>query len=154
MEGERYNLYMQTEKFKLRSAVYLLPIKDGKVLLSRRFNTGWMDGKYSLIAGHLDGNETVFEAMIREAFEEAKIVINKDDLIPATVIHRKSEVEYIDFFFVVNKWEGEPTIGEPNKCDDLSWYPLNNLPDNLLPYIKEAIENYKNKIAFFESGWN
>jgi len=144
---------MSEEKFKLCSAVYLLPIKDGKVLLSRRFNTGWMDGKYSLISGHLDGNETVFDAMIRESFEEANLVIDKKDLIPATVIHRKSDVEYIDFFFVVNKWSGQPIIKESNKCDDLSWFPLNNLPDNLLPFIREAIENYEDKIPFFESGW-
>jgi 8-oxo-dGTP pyrophosphatase MutT (NUDIX family) len=145
---------MPKEKFKLCSAVYLLPIKDGKVLLSRRFNTGWMDGKYSLIAGHLDGNETVFEAMVREALEEANLKIDKKDLIPATVIHRKSDVEYIDFFFVVNKWKGEPIINEPDKCDDMSWFSIDNLPDNLLPFIKDAIENYENKVAFFESGWD
>lgn len=145
---------MQKERFKIKVAVYLLLIKDEKVLLSRRFNTGWMDGKYSLISGHLDGNETVSTAMIRESFEEAKIKIKKEDLIPATVIDRNSDQEYIDFFFVSNKWIGEITIGEPEKCDDLSWFSIDNLPDNLLPYIKEAIENYKNKIAFFESGWN
>ena len=145
---------MQKERFKMRVAVYLLLIKDDKVLLSRRFNTGWMDGKYSLISGHLDGNETVSEAMIREAFEEAKIKIKKEDLIPATVIDRKSDEEYIDFFFVVNNWEGIPIIGEPEKCDDLSWFSIDNLPDNLLPFIKEAIENYRNKVAFFESGWD
>jgi 8-oxo-dGTP pyrophosphatase MutT (NUDIX family) len=145
---------MQKERFKLSSAVYLLPIKDEKVLLSRRFNTGWMDGKYSLIAGHLDGNENVFEAMVREAFEEANLTIDKKDLIPATVVHRKSDVEYIDFFFVVNKWKGEIKIKEIDKCDDLNWFSLGDLPENLLPFIKEAIENYKNKMAFFESGWN
>lgn len=145
---------MTTEKFKLRAAVYLLPIKDDKVLLSRRFNTGWMDGKYSLISGHIDGNETVFEAMVREAMEEAGLKIDPKDLIPATVIHRKSDVEYIDFFFVVKKWQGIPTIKEPNKCDDLSWHPLDNLPNNLLPFIVEALNNYQNKIAFFASGWD
>lgn len=144
---------MSKERFVLRVAVYLMLIKDGKILLSRRFNTGWMDGKYSLIAGHLDGGESVSTAMIREAFEEAKIVVDKKDLIPATVIHRVSNVEYVDFFFVAEKWQGDPVIGELDKCDDLSWFPLNELPDNLLPYIKEVIKNYQNKIAFFESGW-
>jgi len=145
---------MQKERFKLRVAVYLFLIKDNKILLSRRFNTGWMDGNYSLISGHLDGNETVSEAMIREAFEEAKIKIKKEDLIPATVIDRKSDEEYIDFFFVVNKWDGKIEIGEVEKCDDLSWFPIDKLPDNLLPFVKEAIEKYKDKVAFFESGWN
>jgi len=144
---------MQKERFKMRVAVYLILVKDNQILLLRRFNTGWMDGKYSLISGHLDGNETVSEAMIREAFEEAKIKIRKEDLIPATVIDRRSDEEYIDFFFVVNKWKGIPIIGEIEKCDDLSWFSIDNLPDNLLPFVKEAIENYKNKIAFFESGW-
>jgi 8-oxo-dGTP diphosphatase len=145
---------MKKDRFELRSAVYLILFKENKVLLSRRFNTGWMDGNYSLIAGHLDGDETVSQAIVREALEEAKIQINKDDLIPATVIHRKSDKEYIDFFFVAKSWIGEPKIGEPNKCDDLSWFSLDNLPSNLLPYVKEALENYKNKIPFFESGWN
>jgi len=145
---------MKKERFQLRAAVYLILVKSNQVLLSRRFNTGYMDGSYSLIAGHLDGNETVSEAIIREAFEEAKIKVDKDDLIPATVIHRMSDVEYVDFFFVLDKWVGTPTIGEPDKCDDLSWFSIDNLPDNLLPYVREAFENYKNKISFFESGWD
>ena len=145
---------MTSEKFLIRAAVYLILIKKDKILLSRRFNTGWMDGKYSLIAGHIDGKEPVSKAMIREAKEEAGIIINKKDLFPATVIHRYyPEQEYIDFFFVAKKWKGEPIIKEPNKCDDMSWFPLNKLPKNLLPYIKEALQNFKNKVAFFESGW-
>ena len=143
------------ERFRPKSAVYLMPIVDNKILLSRRFQTGWMDGFYSLIAGHLDGNESVNEAMIREAFEEAVIGVREEDLIPATVIHRKSpDEEYIDFFFVITKWQGEIVIGEPNKCDALDWYPVDELPENILPYIIDALENYKNKIAFSVSGWN
>jgi 8-oxo-dGTP diphosphatase len=145
---------MSDKRFTLRSAVYLFVIKNGRVLLSRRFNTGWMDGKYSLIAGHIDGGETVYDAMTREAYEEAGLKINKHDLEPATVLHRKStDREYIDFFFVVRKWEGRPVIGEPDKCDRLKWFSLNKLPDNLLPYIKEALDNYKNKTPFSLSGW-
>lgn len=145
---------MKKDRFELRSAVYLILFKDNKILLSRRFNTGWMDGTYSLIAGHLDGNETVSQAIIREAYEESKIKVKKEDLIPATVIHRKSDKEYVDFFFVTKNWMGEPENGELDKCDDLSWFSLDDLPVNLLPHVKEALENYKNKVPFFESGWN
>ena len=112
----------------------------------------WMNGKYSLIAGHIDGNESVSQAIIREAQEEAGIKIKKSDLELATVIHRMSpDREYIDFFFVGKKWIGSPTIMEPEKCDDMSWFSLNDLPKNLLPYIGEAISNYQNKISFSES---
>lgn len=110
---------------------------------------------YSLISGHLDGNETVNEAMIREAFEEANIKIDNHQLIPATVLHRKStDSEYIDFFYVIKEWEGEPSIGEPDKCDDLSWFPVESLPENTLPFIKEAIDNYNSNTAFSASGWD
>jgi ADP-ribose pyrophosphatase YjhB (NUDIX family) len=144
---------MTDERFMLRAAVYLILIRDGKTLLSRRFNTGWMDGKYSLVAGHLDGGETVSEAMIREAKEEAGIKVAKEDLKPVKVLHRKANTEYVDFFFVSEKWEGEPKIMEPNKCDDLSWFPLDNLPVNTLPYVKDVIENRNDGISFIESGW-
>ncbi|HVZ12481.1 MAG TPA: NUDIX domain-containing protein [Patescibacteria group bacterium] len=141
------------KRFLLRSAVYLIPIKDNKILLAKRFNTGWMDGMYSLISGHLDGNESVTSAIIREAYEEAKIKVAKNDLEPATVLHRKSDQEYVDFFFVTKRWDGEPSIGEPDKCDDLRWTLINDLPDNTLPYIKDVIDNYRNRVAFSESGW-
>lgn len=143
-----------SERFNFKAATYLMPLRDNEILLMRRFNTGWMDGMYSLIAGHLDGNESVHDAMIRESFEEAGIVILKDNLIPATVIHRKSiDDEYVDFFFAIKIWEGTPMICEVDKCDDLAWYPLDNLPENILPHVKEAIENYHKKIAFSASGW-
>lgn len=142
------------ERFKVKSATYLIPQRGTEILLSRRFNTGWMDGVYSLISGHLDGDESVHDAMIREAFEEAVVVIKKEDLIPATVLHRKSpDAEYIDFFFVVKKWDGEIMIGEPDKCDSLVWFPLDDLPENLLPYIYEVLDNYKKGVAFSASGW-
>lgn len=145
---------MGKERFTLRSAVYLILRKDNEILLSRRFNTGWMDGKYSLIAGHLDGNESVFDCMIREAKEEANIEIIREDMIPVHTMHRLSDVEYIDFYFVVKKWEGKVKIMEPDKCDALSWFPIDNLPDNLIDCVQFAILNYKNNIAFSEFGWD
>ena len=147
---------MSDERFMLRAAVYLILIKDGKTLLSRRFNTGWMDGKYGLIAGHIDGKEKVSDAMLREAFEEAGIRVPKKDLKPVKVLHRLSDdgKEYMDFFFLAENWEGTPTIKEPNKCDDMSWFPIGSLPENTLPYVKHVLENYKDEIPFIESGWD
>lgn len=145
---------MSTERFKLSAAVYLILVKNGKVLLLRRFNTGWMNGHYTLVSGHLDGNEPVFDCMIREAKEEAGISILKKDLEPVTTIHRYStDREYIDFFFVVKKWKGEIKIMEPNKCDDLSWFPVNDLPNNTLPFVANIVKNYKNLPAFYEVDW-
>jgi 8-oxo-dGTP pyrophosphatase MutT (NUDIX family) len=54
------------ERFKLIAAVYVLFVRDGMVLMLRRANTGYEDGNYGLVAGHVDGNETLKEAAIRE----------------------------------------------------------------------------------------
>ncbi len=146
---------MSRDRFRLLAACYLLPIKGKKVLLSRRFNTGWKDGWYSLIAGHLDGNESVSDSMIREAKEESGIEIAKKDLVPLTSVHHKTEdSEYVDFFFAVKKWKGEPQIKEPNKCDDMSWFPIDKLPEKLLPHVKQIIQNLDSNVPFFEHGWN
>ena len=56
---------MATSRFKLLSTVHLFLIHEDKILLLRRFNTGYEDGNYSVIAGHLDGNEEIKVAMVR-----------------------------------------------------------------------------------------
>ncbi len=143
------------ERFKLIPTVHLVLIKDTKILLSRRFNTGYEDGKYGVVAGHLDGNETFIQGMIREAKEEAGIDIKPEDLEVVHVMHRKCpNEERVDFFIQAKFWVSEPKIMEPHKCDDMGWFEFNNPPDNIIPYIKEAIEYFKNKILYSEFGFN
>src|SRR5512145_2508549 len=115
-------------------AVHLLFIKDEKVLLLRRFNTGYEDGNYSVVAGHVDAGETVTQTAIREAQEEAGVQIAPENIRVVHVIHRKSNDERIDFFVHVKAWDGEIRNMEPDKCDDLSWFPLSCLPVNIISY--------------------
>jgi ADP-ribose pyrophosphatase YjhB (NUDIX family) len=138
------------KRFKLILSVYLFLIKDSKVLLLRRANTGYEDGKYGLPAGHADGNETARVATAREAKEEAGVDVKPEELKLAHCMHRLQEDERVDFFFVADKWEGEPKNMEPEKCDDLSWFPLDNLPPNTIPYIKQALESYQQGIYYSE----
>lgn len=137
--------------FKIIPAVFLILTKENKILLLRRANTGHMDGQYSMVAGHLEPNETLREGMKREALEEAGIIIELKNLQLNNVIHRVGD-ERVDYFFVAEKWEGEPEIMEPYKCDDLSWFDLDNLPENTIYYIREAIENYKTGNTYSDFG--
>ena len=141
------------ERFKLASAVHLFLIRDGKVLLLRRFNTGYEDGKYSVIAGHLEGDEEIKAAAIREAREEAGIEISPQDLQVVGVMHRKSNDERIDFFLVTTSWSGEITNGEPERCDQLAWFDMDELPENVIPYVRRALDNYRRGIWFDSFGW-
>jgi len=79
------------ERFTFVAAVHLFLVgTDGAVLLLRRCNTGYEDGNWSVVAGHLDGSEEVKTAAIREAREEVGVTIDPADLAIVGVMHRKS----------------------------------------------------------------
>jgi len=140
--------------FRVVAAVHLFLIRDGQVLLLRRYNTGYEDGWYSVIAGHLDGGEEVTAAMRREAREEAGIEIAPEDLRVVGVMHRKATEERIDFFLTATAWSGEITNREPTKCDQLAWLDMDRLPENVIPYVRRALENYRRGWWFDSFGWS
>ena len=149
---------VQSERFRSRLAVFLI-LRDGdKVLLHRRQNTGYADGMYSLVGGHADGGESVTYAMAREAKEEAGIDINPSDLHFSHVVHRQAPdlpgEEYIDFYFMCNKWSGEVVNAEPHKCSDLSFFHMNELPSDMIPGVKSVLEKIeKNNNFYSEYNW-
>lgn len=138
-------------------ASYLVLMKENKVLLLRRFNTGYQDGNYSMIAWHVDPNETFTDCIIREAEEEAWIKLDINHLKVVHIMHRNSKAnqdnERVDTFFVADKWDGEIINKESHKCDDLSWFDIDNLPVNTIPFIQFALENIRNGIFYSEFGW-
>lgn len=142
-----------TGRFTLVVAVHLFLRRGDEVLLARRRNTGYADGQYSVIAGHLDGGEEIVFAAIREAREEAGIALAPGDVAPVGVMHRYEGDERIDFFVVATRWSGDLANAEPHKCDDLAWYPLDRLPDNVIPYVRRALDNYRRGVWFDSFGW-
>ncbi|MFC2079399.1 NUDIX domain-containing protein [Candidatus Bipolaricaulota bacterium] len=144
---------MTAERFKLIPEAHLLLVRNDSILLLKRCNTGYEAGKYSVVAGHLDGNETATQAMAREAFEEAGIVIDRDDLTLVHVMHRRHLDERVSFFFTAARWSGTPENNEPDKCEDLYWCPIDRLPEDTIPYIVHAIACYRKNIHYSEFGW-
>jgi 8-oxo-dGTP diphosphatase len=142
------------DRFKLIPAVYLLFRRGQEVLLLRRANTGYQDGMYSLVSGHLDGDELATEAIIREAKEEAGVNVKSTDLTFVHIAHRltRGEVgqERIDLFFETSAWGGDIINAEPEKCDDLSWYPIDDLPEDMLPLVKHILNHIANNIPYSE----
>lgn len=144
---------MAPRRFQAIVAVHLFLLRGGEVLLLRRHNTGYEDGNYSVIAGHLDGDEPATLALAREAMEEAGTAIAPADLRFAHVMHRKeagAADERIDVFFAATTWQGEPTVREPEKCSELRWVSLNALPENVVPYVRAAINHYLHNQPYAE----
>lgn len=137
---------MKKERYKITTAVYAVIIRDDKILLSLRENTGFMDGKYSLVSGHIEKGEMLAEAMVRETKEEAGIDIKKLKLATTMFRHKITEDgnDYIDFYFVIDDFDGEIFNNEPDKCGNLEFFELNGLPYNTIDYVKFGIDNVLN----------
>lgn len=141
---------MEKKRFLLHATVGLLLIRDNKILLMKRINTGYMDGYYAVVAGHLEENENLKQAMIRESFEEVGIVIKEEDVTISSVIRRGDNDNYFNYYLTTKRYEGVPFIKEKDKCKELIWCCLESLPDNMIANDKRAVYNYLNNITFDE----
>lgn len=133
------------ERYRVKLAVYLFLRHDDKILLLKRQNTGYMDGKFGTVGGHVEEDEPAEEAMVREAKEEAGIDIKAKDLRLVYVTHRVDEAgddDYGDLYFETNTWQGEIINAEPKKCSELTWFPIQNLPSEIAPYVGDVIRDY------------
>lgn len=132
---------------------YLLLRKGKMVLLSLRKNTGYFDGCYGLVAGHVEDGESASAAMSREAREEANIILRPEALKVVHLMHRKTNRFNVDIFFDCATWEGELANLEPGKCAELKFFSMDNLPDNLIPYISQALRAVSRGTVYSEEGW-
>lgn len=145
---------MQGNHHAVHCAVYAILISDKKILLSLRKNTGWMDGCYGLPSGHVEESETLKSALVREVKEEIGLDIDETTLTFYHVMHRNKKAvgdrDHVDFYFKVEYWTGEPINTEPTKCDSIQWFDLDDLPDNIVPNVKVAMQYYRSKLIFSE----
>lgn len=139
----------------LYGSVHILFYRNDEILLLKRQNTGFQDGNWSVVAGRMDGNEEVVAAAIREAKEEAGVEIEPEQLEIIGMMHRKNTTsEWVDFFLKAHAWKGEITNMEPEKCEQLKWFPINELPSQMVSYIRVAIEHKQEGLWFESIGWN
>lgn len=118
------------ERFKLRVAVFIgLRNERGEILLQQRANTGFMDGFWDFSAsGHLEEGESIRECAIREVKEEIGVDANEDDLKLIHINQDQFNIPYLNFTFILDKWQGEPKICEPDKCSGLQYFKTDSLP--------------------------
>ncbi len=144
----------EVDRHKTLAAVYVVLLREGKVFLLRRANTGYRDGDWEVPAGHLEEGETLRQAAVREAKEEASVILAESDVRLSHVAHRHFENQtYIDCYFVIQKWRGTPQIGEPHKCSRLGWFAIDSLPANLIPYEAEGLRSSLQNVPYSEFGW-
>ena len=137
-------------------AVHVFLLREDAILLVRRRNTGFEDGKLSVVAGHVEPGESVTQAALRETSEEVGVTLSPDRLRVVGVMHRKSDHERVDFFlaYPLAAGDSEPKNCEPEKCSELVWAGVTALPDDTIPYVRAGIENFRRRVWFQEFGWD
>lgn len=149
----------EARRFKLKVGVFAVLIEEGKVLLLRRFQTGIADGRYVLPMGGHDGKEPLTATLIREAKEEVNIDISSEDVSVSHVMHRLHPMpqgfsfEQIDVYFKINQYSGSIKNNEPDRCDEVAFFPLRALPAQIEPFISHALNCIERGVFFSEFGF-
>ena len=136
-------------------SVNIFIIKGSKVLLGRRLNTGWMDGYLCPPGGHVEKGETPVIAALRELREELGIGVNTEDLEFACVAARNtSPNEYVAYEFIIRNKDYVFENNEPDKCSELIWADLKNLPEDVIEHFRQIIaEGIVGKKPYLEVGY-
>ncbi|MEU2235372.1 NUDIX hydrolase [Streptomyces vietnamensis] len=137
--------------------VHLVLEQDGRVLLGRRHpDSAYAGGMWHVLAGHCE-YEAATACLVREAHEEAGLVLGADDL---TLVHTVQAVDRpgapprIQLFFHARAWEGTPELREPDKTVAWQYWDIDDLPDAIVPYTRTAIEGIRAGRPYTEMGWS
>jgi ADP-ribose pyrophosphatase YjhB (NUDIX family) len=131
--------------FQLIVDIHLLLVANGDLLLGRRANTGYGDGAYEPPSGRLAERETLVEAAVRVAADQMGLALDPARVSLAHVLHDVSGAGRMAFFLTADDWADEacqvPVQGT-RSYSDFGWYPLTDLPANMIDRARVAVRNY------------
>jgi 8-oxo-dGTP diphosphatase len=118
--------------------------EKGEVLLMKRGKNSKNEvGTWALIGGMLDFGETLQQGIIREVLEETGLAVEIEEQFPAHDHLLPNENQHwVGNVFVTRLVSGIPTIIEPEKCEELSWFSIDNLPTPIAKMSKYPIEYF------------
>ncbi|MFD9379851.1 NUDIX domain-containing protein [Streptomyces sp. NPDC059999] len=127
--------------------VHLYLERDAKVLLGLRHpDSAFAGSTHHFLAGHCE-DEPATACIVREAWEEGGLRIRPEDLELVHVVHVLDEGgdgrPRMQLVFRADTWAGDLEVREPDKCVSWDWWPLDALPEPLVPYTRAAIEGIR-----------
>ncbi|MGF1425864.1 NUDIX domain-containing protein [Kitasatospora sp. LaBMicrA B282] len=129
---------------------------QGRVLLGRRHpNSAFAADTWHVLAGHCE-QESAITCLVREAMEEAGLVIDPADVQFAHAVHlvdAPGAQPRLGLFFRVRSWKGMPELREPDRCTAWQWFHPHALPERLVAYTRAAIDGIRAGQTYTELGW-
>ncbi|GKQ33877.1 NUDIX domain-containing protein [Streptomyces sp. A012304] len=137
--------------------VHLHLERDGKVLLGLRHpESPFAPSQHHFLAGHCE-QESAVACLIREAREEAGLVIEAADVELVHTVHvvdAPGAPPRLQLVFRARRWAGEPRVLEPDACLGWGWWPLDALPDPMVGYARAALDGIREGRPYTELGWD
>lgn len=127
----------------------LILYSRGRILLLRQTKPN--GGNYTMVGGTVESKEFAREALIRESFEEAGIVLKAKDLKLVHVLHKiiGNNHRYV-LYFKAYTWEGKLRARETAKFQEAEWFDLDSLPKNLTETVKHVLSEYRKGSMYSE----
>lgn len=135
----------------LTFAVRLILEENGKLLFLRQ--TKRNGGRYSLVGGNVEEHEFARQALAREAKEEAGIHVEPNDLSLVHALHRhklKKDETLLVLYFRAARFHGEPGSLEPKKFQDVAWFPVDALPEDMSKPTQHVLTCIQKGIIYSE----
>ncbi len=118
---------------------------EGKILLCKRSQNAKNErGCWEAPGGAVEFGETLEHAIIREMKEELGVELELIKQMPAAnhIIPDEHQHWIPSAFISRIKENKNPKIMEPDKCDEIGWFALDNLPQPLSIITKIDIARY------------
>ncbi|MFH9561245.1 NUDIX domain-containing protein [Streptomyces globisporus] len=129
---------------------------EGRVLLGLRHpESKYAGSTWHYLAGKCE-QEPALACLVREAREEAGLVIDPADVDLVHVVHvvdAPGSMPLMQLVFRARRWEGTPEVREPDKCLTWQWWPQGELPERLVSYTRTAISAIAEGRPYSQLGW-
>lgn len=102
-----------------------------RVLLMHKNRPDWQVGKINGLGGKIESGESSKECIAREVEEESGLKIAKEDWIYLGRLNARDW--YVDVFTYI--WTGSLSEAKTITDEQIEWFEVNNLPQNIIPNL-------------------
>ena len=123
--------------------------QDGRIFLARRGPKAKNEqGLWEFPGGSVEFGETLAEALQREMYEEYGIEVSVGELVDVVDhILPQEHQHWVSPTFLCQIISGEPYIREPEKCAEIGWFGVDQMPNELTQITHLNLEHYQHIIA-------